>query len=466
MKKNQAVRTRSSSAPSAVKKEKGESQESKLISIRIPKDVIQKLRSTADKKGGEGYQTLIKSYITNGLTQEDVSSSPPKTITKSKQSSKILKETLGEIGTPFVVEAPVSHKIKAPQQERKKDTVIQEDIERLADSLSPYLKFFAGKRFLITGAFGFLGKYMVHLMKYLNEEVLKEKTSALLLDNFVTGYEQLVNLDKNLQFVRHDVIKNFDTDQELDYILHMAGIASPAYYTKYPIETLDVGTVGTRHMLELAVKKRVKSFLFTSSSEVYGDPDAAHVPTTEEYNGNVSVNGPRSCYDESKRFGETVCMAFHRVYDLPVKIVRPFNVYGPGIRPDDYRVLPNFIEHALRKEPLPIHGRGINTRSFCYIADAIEAIFRVLFSEAHGEAFNIGNPGPEISVADLAHRVAKAMPYEVKVLHIDPPHAVYSHSDPKRRCPDISKLQKWTGFEPKYGLDEGLRRTIQWFSDR
>jgi len=196
---------------------------------------------------------------------------------------------------------------------------------------------------------------------------------------------------------------------------------------------------------------------------LYGDPDDAHVPTPESYNGNVSITGPRACYDESKRFGETLCLNFWRVFEIPAKIVRPFNVYGPGIRPDDYRVLPNFIEHALRREPLPIHGEGRNTRSFCYLNDAVEAFFRVLFSEANGECFNVGNPEPEISVKDLAQWVADSMPYSVNVVHIDPPHAVYASSDPKRRCPDITKIRSTLGFSPRYDLEVGLRRTIDWF---
>ena len=227
---------------------------------------------------------------------------------------------------------------------------------------------------------------------------------------------------------------------------------------------MDVGTQGTRNMLELARRKHVKSFLFTSSSEVYGDPDNRYVPTPETYHGNVSITGPRACYDESKRFGETMCLTFARVFNVPVKIVRPFNVYGPGIRPDDYRVLPNFIEHALRHEPLPIHGDGKNTRSFCYINDAVEGFFRVLFSEEDGEFFNVGNPEPEISVAGLAKRVAEAMPYKVDIIHIDPPHAVYASSDPKRRCPDIRKIQTAVNFKPRYDLKTGLKRTIDWFS--
>lgn len=356
------------------------------------------------------------------------------------------------------------------KQETKKtylggSRIVEEDIANLAKSLSEYHSFFEGKTVLITGCGGFLGKYMVLLLKYLNENILKRKIHAILLDNFVTGYEQII-ADEYLVFQRHNVIQPYQTNEPIDYIIHAAGIASPVYYTKYPIETMDVGTIGTRNMLELARAKNVKSFVFTSSSEVYGDPDPKHVPTREDYFGNVSILGPRACYDESKRFGETMCSTFWKVYGVPVKMIRPFNVYGPGIRPDDYRVLPNFIEHALRKQPLPVHGDGRNTRAFCYISDEIEAIFKLLFSDANGEAFNVGNPEREISVTELANLVASMMPHKVEVLHIESPHAVYASSDPKRRCPDISKLQKTIDFSPRYPLKLGLRRTIDWFSER
>ncbi len=356
----------------------------------------------------------------------------------------------------------------APGNTRKRlyeSKLIQEDIAQLAKNLKDQAELFEGKTFLLTGAGGFLGNYMVLLFRYLNQHVLKQKLSAILLDNFITGYEQHILSDENLCFQKHNVIEPFRTDKKIDYLIHAAGIASPVYYTKFPIETMDVGTIGTRNMLELAREKKVQSFLFTSSSEVYGDPDNSHVPTNEEYRGNVSVTGPRACYDESKRFGETMCVTYWNVFGVPVKMVRPFNVYGPGIRPDDYRVLPNFIEHALRKEPLPIHGDGRNTRSFCYINDAIEMIFRVLFSDANGEPFNVGNPEQEISVEELARELVATMPYPVEIVHIDPPHAVYAQSDPKRRCPDISKIQRVTGFKPKYDLKEGLSRTVAWFRE-
>ncbi len=445
-------KTKNSSQKSAPKKRAVEGEKvngSKLISIRIPENMIDDLRQVANEKGGGGYQQLIKSYIADGLQDEPQALAA---LCETKKTSA--PKTAG----------PVS---KSGMQELTTSKVIAEDIKSLAKALKPYYTQFSGKTFLVTGAFGFLGRYIVFLFKYLNQERLLEKPlKAILLDNFVTGYEQQVISDENLIFRRADVIQPVKIEQPVDYIIHAAGIASPVYYTKFPIETMDVGTVGTRHMLELAREKSVKSFIFMSSSEVYGDPDSAHVPTTEDYNGNVSVLGPRSCYDESKRFGETMCKAFYQVYGVPVKMIRPFNVYGPGIRPDDYRVLPNFIEHALRKEPLPIHGPGHNTRSFCYIVDAIESIFRVLFCDADGEAFNIGNPEPEISVKELAKMVVKEMPFKVDIVHIDAPHAVYASSDPKRRCPDISKLTRITGYEPKFSLKEGLRRTIKWFSTR
>ena len=343
--------------------------------------------------------------------------------------------------------------------------IIVDDIENIAKSLSSHSNFFEDKTFLITGAGGFLGRYIVLLLKFMNDYVLTKKTRAILLDNFVTGYEQQVISDDHLTFKKHNVIVPLEINEPINYILHAAGIASPAYYTKFPIETMDVGTIGTRNMLEVARGKNIDSFMFFSSSEVYGDPDSQHVPTTETYNGNVSITGPRSCYDESKRFGETMSLAYWRIYNVPVKIVRPFNVYGPGIRPDDYRVLPNFIENALRHIPIPIHGDGRNTRSFCYINDALEAVFKLLFSAANGEAFNIGNPKPEISVKELAELVVKTMPFKVGISHVDPPHAVYASSDPKRRCPDISKLQSVIDFKPRYDLTVGLKRTIEWFSE-
>jgi nucleoside-diphosphate-sugar epimerase len=354
---------------------------------------------------------------------------------------------------------------------KKESEIIKEDIKALSDIFVAYKAAMEGKTFLITGAGGLLGNYMVKLLRYMNENVLDTPCKAILLDNFVTGYEKAINSDENIKFIKHNVIEPFDTDEPIDYIIHAAGIASPVYYTRFPIETLDVGIIGTRNMLDLAKRKNLKAFMFTSSSEVYGDPDPAFVPTQEEYRGNVSILGPRAVYDESKRIGETMCEAFYNVYDIPTRCVRPFNVYGPGIRPDDYRVLPNFVEHALRREPLPVHGDGRNTRAYCYINDAIECIFRILLTEeCVGQSFNIGNPDQEISVKGLADIVKEVVEDEVPSFTVninftEPPLAVYADSDPKRRCPDISKVNQFTGYEPKYSLNEGLSRTIKWYQE-
>jgi len=349
----------------------------------------------------------------------------------------------------------------------KDSKIIYEDIKNLSESLKDYIPKLVGKTILITGSGGLLGTYMVYLLEYINEQLPDNPINAVLLDNYVTGYEKSVSNTANIKFIKHNVINPFNYDNNIDYIIHAAGIASPVYYTKYPIETLDVGIYGTRNMLELAKEKNVEGFLFTSSSEVYGDPDPNFVPTPETYRGNVSILGPRAVYDESKRVGETMTEVFHNVYGVKTKVVRPFNVYGPGIRPDDYRVLPNFIEHALRNEPLPVHGNGLNTRAYCYINDAIESIYKILISEkTTGQSYNIGNPDQEISVIDLAKLVKKTAPHEVEIINTNPPLAVYADSDPKRRCPDISKLQQHIDFNPKYNLKQGLERTIEWYLNK
>ena len=344
--------------------------------------------------------------------------------------------------------------------------IIREDIEQLADSLSNLKEKFENKTFLITGAGGFLGNYFVLLIKHLNDHVLEAPAKGIFLDNFITGYKREMISDENVKFIAHNVIEPFHTEEKIDYIIHAAGIASPLYYTKFPIETMDVTTIGTRNMLELAKEKKIDGFVFTSSSEVYGDPDPSHIPTPETYNGNVSITGPRACYDESKRFAEILCTVFAKEHDVPVKIVRYFNVYGPGMRLNDYRVLPNFIENGLNKKPLEVHGNGKNTRSYCYINDAILGTLKVLFSSyKEGTPFNIGNPTLEVSVEDLAKHVVELLDDHVEIQYITPPHEVYGETDPKRRCPDITKITSALDFNPSHTLQDGLSRTINWYKE-
>jgi len=214
-------------------------------------------------------------------------------------------------------------------------------------------------------------------------------------------------------------------------------------------------------LLEFAKKQKVKSFLFFSSSEIYGDPDEKHVPTPEDYKGNVSCTGPRSCYDESKRLGETLCMVYFDKFKVPVKTVRPFNVYGPGIHKDDYRVIPSFVYNSINGETLHVYEKGEQTRSYCYIADAIVYILKVLLSTKNGEAYNIGNDSDEVSVNQLAKKVNKLFKNTLKIKRIKYPSS-YPHDEPKRRCPDITKVKNLFGYSPQYNLEAGLQRTIDW----
>jgi len=254
-------------------------------------------------------------------------------------------------------------------------------------------------------------------------------------------------------------------DEPVDYILSAAGIASPRFYRKYKIETIDVGVLGTKNMLELAREKNVKSMLYFSSSEVYGDPDPRYVPTPETYFGNVSCTGPRANYDESKRLGETLCVNYYETYETPVKWVRPFNVFGPGMRLDDYRVIPNFVANILSGNPIPVYGDGRNTRTFCYITDAIVGFFKVLLSDWNGEAFNVGNDKEEISIVDLAKVIAEIFDNKVEIKNMAGPNDAYASADPKRRCPDLSKIKTKCAYFPKVDLRSGLKRFIQWAVD-
>ena len=340
--------------------------------------------------------------------------------------------------------------------------VIQEDIEVIAKDMEPYLDKLNGKTLLITGGAGFLGRYFLFTIDFINKNLLKEPCKIICVDNFLTGLENLKMENSDMTLIRHDVRLPLKIEGPIDYIVHAAGLGSPVFYNKFKIETIEAGTTGTRNMLDLAREKNVKSFLFFSSSEVYGDPDPRFVPTPETYNGNVSCIGPRACYDESKRLGETMCIVYMQLYNVPVKIVRPFNVYGPGMRLDDYRVIPNFVTNALNGVPIPVYGDGRNTRTFCYVSDAISGFFKVLFSDHNGEVFNVGNQDGEIGMWDLAETVTKLLGNDVQVEQRVGPNETYMSADPKRRCPDITKIRNMIGYTPKIDLRTGLNRFIEW----
>lgn len=346
-----------------------------------------------------------------------------------------------------------------------KSRIIEEDIEIIADGIKDIVSALSGKTVLITGGAGFLGNYFIGLLDFLNKNILAKPCRIISVDNFITGVKYRIEEGPYFKSIRHNIKEPVKIDEEIDYIVHAAGIASPKFYREFKIETIDVATLGTKNMLELAKEKNTKSMLFFSSSEVYGDPDPKFIPSPETYNGNVSCIGPRSNYDESKRLGETLCVVYYETYNVPVKIVRPFNIYGPGMRLDDYRVIPNFVSNMLKGKPLPIYGEGNQTRTFCYISDAMTGFLKVLLSKYNGEAFNVGNDDIEISIKDLAKIMVEIFGYKIGLEHGDGLNDAYSKSDPRRRCPDLTKIKIKLNYKPKVDLKTGLIRFMQWVKE-
>jgi UDP-glucuronate decarboxylase len=321
---------------------------------------------------------------------------------------------------------------------------------------------FAGKTVLMTGARGFLGRYFTEVFAHLNQHILDTPCTFIGIDNLLTSGEMgSETIERpNMRFVNGDVIKPVEHEGPLDYVIHAAGIASPFYYRAYPLETLEVAITGTRNMLELATRHDAR-FTFFSSSEIYGDPDAAHVPTQESYRGSVSCRGPRACYDESKRVGETLCYVYHEKFGTATTTIRPFNVYGPGMQENDYRVLPNFASRIKGGLPLSVYGSGAQTRTFCYIVDALVGFLLTIIRGVPGEAYNIGNPRPEVSMRDLIETIERVLGRKVPYNAIEYPDS-YPADEPMRRCPDIRKARLQLKYEPKVPLEQGLRRFLSW----
>ena len=307
----------------------------------------------------------------------------------------------------------------------------------------------ASKRILITGAAGFLGSHLC-------DRFIKEGFHVIGMDNLITG--DLKNIEhlfplKEFEFYHHDVSKFIHVSGKLDYILHFASPASPIDYLKIPIQTLKVGSLGTHNCLGLAFAKKAR-ILVASTSEVYGDP-LVH-PQTEEYFGNVNPVGPRGVYDEAKRFQEAITMAYHTFHQVETRIIRIFNTYGPRMRLNDGRALPAFIGQALRGEDLTVFGDGSQTRSFCYVDDLVEGIYRLLMSD-YAYPVNIGNPD-EISLKDFAEEIIKLTGTTQKIIYEALPV-----NDPKQRKPDITKAQELLGWQPKVNRAEGLKITYEYF---
>lgn len=345
-------------------------------------------------------------------------------------------------------------------------SIIREDIKKIAQAIRKEARELEGNTLLISGGAGFIGSYLVATIDYFNQKVFKKPCKVICVDNYITGKKKSIfgeMKNSGFLFLEHDICQPLKIKEKVDYIIHAAGIASPVYYRRYPLIAIESASSGAKNLLELARDKKATSFLFFSSSEIYGNPDPNFIPTPETYHGNVSCTGPRACYDESKRLGETLCMVYHRLYDVPVKIVRPFNVYGPGMRTDDYRVVPSFLTSALREEPLPVHDEGNQTRTFCYITDAVVGIFKILLSGKSGEAYNVGNDQGEINMMSLAKTVAELFKKKKVTINQIPYPKKYPKGDPERRCPDLTKIRTELSYQPKVSLRQGLKRTLRWY---
>ncbi len=342
--------------------------------------------------------------------------------------------------------------------------VIAEDAKHIFADTADILPLLSGKKLLLTGASGFLGGYFLDIFSFLNNEVLEQPLHVIAADNLRAcdaSRAEHLKKDKNFSFLHHDVTQPLEAMGALDYIIHAASIASPIFYRQYPLETIDVNVNGTWRMLEMAAAQKVKSILYFSSSEIYGNPPPDAIPTPEIFWGNVSCTGPRACYDESKRLAETLCATFYEKYAVPVKIIRPFNVYGPGQRLDDQRIIPDLISSVLTKECITLYSDGTPTRSFCYISDFISASLLVLLSDANGEAFNVGN-AEEVSMkqaAVIAANLRGGSPLPICFQKSGDTN--YLKDNPDRRCPDLSKIHSRFNWKAKTSLQQGLERTLR-----
>jgi len=370
------------------------------------------------------------------------------------------------------VRARSTHKIMGTTTD-----IVELDLDYIIDGLSDELPMLSGKKLLITGGAGFLGYYLTQAVLHWNRNMDVQRAVRLTVyDNLIRGLpvwlQDLVQ-HPNIQLEKHDMRHALPDDiDDFDFIIHAASIASPIYYRKHPIETMDANVFGLRNLLDYCRRQKdrdraVEGFLFYSTSEIYGDPTPDNIPTPETYRGNVSCTGPRACYDESKRYGETLCVNFAQQYDLPVKVARPFNNYGPGLKITDRRVIPDFARDVLANRDIVMYSSGAPTRTFCYIADAIIGYYKILTRGASGEAYNIGVEEPEISIAQLAEHVVSVareeLGYTGRVVRDVSPDTEYLVDNPNRRCPVITKAREQLGYAPSISLEEGLRRSLIWY---
>ncbi len=357
------------------------------------------------------------------------------------------------------------------------DDVIDRDLKYICDRAKPELMKMAGKKLLIVGGAGFLGYYFIQsVLNWNADKYKKQKIELTVIDNFSRGFPDFISelkKNKKLKVFEHDITEPFPKHLgDFQFVIHAASIASPIFYRLNPIETMDANVTGLRRLLDYCLgqkdkENKVEGLLFFSTSEIYGDPQKEFIPTSENYRGNVSCTGPRACYDESKRFGETLCVNFANQYGLPIKVARPFNNYGPGLKISDRRVLPDFARNIISGEDIIMLSDGTPSRTFCYISDAIIGYFKILINGRHGEAYNIGVEEPEISMLELAKRLSliskELFGYNGKVITKKSEDIEYLTDNPNRRCPIINKARRELGYNPEIELNEGLRRSLIWY---
>lgn len=359
------------------------------------------------------------------------------------------------------------------------DALLQDDLERICVDLTEEFGRMSGDRLLITGGAGFLGYYLVQAALHWNRTRMDAHApiDVTVWDSYIRGVpEWLTSLDgtPHLTLARQDLIEPLPVGMgHFDWIIHAAGIASPIFYRAQPLKCIDANINGLRNLLEYMVAERdagrpLKGFLFYSSSEIYGDPSPDAIPTPETYRGNVSCTGPRACYDESKRFGETLCVVFAKQENLPITMARPFNNYGPGLKITDGRVLPDFARDVFAGKDIVMLSDGSPKRTFCYATDAITGYYKVLVKGHPGEAYNIGIDRPEITMAELGAKVIEVSKelfgYEGKLVLGKAQEADYLIDNPNRRCPIIDKARTHLQYDPKVGIDDGIRRSMIWYS--
>ena len=380
---------------------------------------------------------------------------------------------VGELTSP----AAQTHVVSSGH--RNAADVVRGDLAHILAATHDELAALGGRRLLVTGAAGFLGYYLVQAALAWNQGTREPSAQidVTALDSFARGVPQWIgDLEgQGLHVLRHDIRSPLPPDLgRFDYVVHAAGIASPVYYRQHPIETMDANVIGLRQLLDRAVEQAaegapVRGFLFFSSSEIYGDPAPDQIPTPETYRGNVSCTGPRACYDESKRFGETLCVNFAREHEVPVTIARPFNNYGPGLKLTDRRVIPDLARDVLEGRDVTLLSDGTATRTFCYAADAVAGYYKVLVRGRPGEPYNIGTEEPEITMAELADRITGIAQglfgYGGRIARATSKDTEYLVDNPSRRRPDISKARSELGYKPSVGLGDGLERTLVWYSE-